>query len=105
MTAGAGIIHDEFHSAAFRASGGVLEMVQLWVNLPAEHKLTTPGYQEIKSEQIPVVAMPGGAGRVRVIAGNYAKAALQQPIAQCRCGILLCMEVRRLRLRYLRAGT
>ncbi|CAM5216642.1 pirin family protein [Alishewanella longhuensis] len=72
MTAGAGIIHDEFHSAAFRASGGVLEMVQLWVNLPAEHKLTTPGYQEIKSEQIPVVAMPGGAGRVRVIAGNYA---------------------------------
>lgn len=72
MTAGAGIIHDEFHSAAFRASGGVLEMVQLWVNLPAEHKLTMPGYQEIKSEQIPVVAMPGGAGSIRVIAGNYA---------------------------------
>lgn len=71
MTAGAGIIHDEYHSESFRASGGVLEMVQLWVNLPAAHKMTAPRYQEIKSAQIPVVEMPFNAGSVRVIAGNY----------------------------------
>jgi len=42
MTAGSGILHDEFHSREFTGSGGVLEMVQLGVNLPAEHKMTEP---------------------------------------------------------------
>ena len=59
MTAGAGILHEEFHSEPFTASGGVLEMVQLWVNLPAAHKLTAPGYQAIRAEQIPSIALPG----------------------------------------------
>ncbi|MDF2447477.1 MAG: pirin [Moraxellaceae bacterium] len=72
MTAGAGILHEEFHSPAFTAAGGVLEMVQLWVNLPARHKLTAPAYQAIASAAVPVVALPAGAGTVRVIAGDYA---------------------------------
>lgn len=45
MTAGAGILHEEFHSPTFTKSGGALEMVQLWVNLPAQDKMTAPGYQ------------------------------------------------------------
>jgi len=72
MTAGSGILHEEFHSEAFSRSGGPLEMVQLWVNLPAKDKMTPPGYQGILDRDIPSVALPEGAGRVRVIAGEYA---------------------------------
>ena len=65
MTAGGGIIHEEFHSRAYAASGGPFEMVQLWVNLPASQKMTPARYQAILDAQIPAVALPGGAGRVR----------------------------------------
>ncbi|GJL82363.1 MAG: quercetin 2,3-dioxygenase [marine bacterium B5-7] len=71
MTAGAGIMHEEFHSPAFSQSGGALEMVQLWVNLPAKDKMTLPGYQAISSHDIPVIALPDEAGTVRVIAGEF----------------------------------
>ena len=71
MTAGAGILHEEFHSEAFTRDGGELEMVQLWVNLPAKDKMATPGYQAIVDAQIPSVPLPEGAGSVRVIAGDY----------------------------------
>ena len=71
MTAGAGILHEEFHSDAFTHSGGTLEMVQLWVNLPARDKMTPPGYQAIVSNDIPVVTLPDDAGTLRVIAGDY----------------------------------
>ncbi|HEY1149218.1 MAG TPA: pirin family protein [Pseudoduganella sp.] len=72
MTAGAGILHDEFHSPEFTQRGGMLEMVQLWVNLPARDKMTAPGYQAITSASIPQVDLPDGAGSLRVIAGDYA---------------------------------
>ncbi|WP_260396809.1 pirin family protein, partial [Variovorax sp. KBW07] len=71
MTAGAGILHEEFHSDAFTRDGGELEMVQLWVNLPARDKMAAPGYQGITDAQIPSVELGDGAGRVRVIAGDY----------------------------------
>lgn len=71
MTAGRGILHEEFHSSGFARSGGAFEMVQLWVNLPARDKMAEPGYQGITDAQIPSVALPGDAGRVRVIAGAY----------------------------------
>lgn len=71
MTAGAGIVHDEFHSDAFARSGGILEMVQLWVNLPASAKMTRPGYQTLLDADIPGVELPDGAGRLRVIAGEF----------------------------------
>jgi quercetin 2,3-dioxygenase len=71
MTAAAGILHDEFHSPAFMRRGGALEMAQLWVNLPAKHKMAPPRYQSILSTQIPQVTLPAGAGTLRVIAGNY----------------------------------
>lgn len=71
MTAGSGILHEEFHSEAYTKTGGPLEMVQLWVNLPAKHKFTPPGYQAITSQQIPTVALPNGAGTARIIAGQF----------------------------------
>lgn len=71
MTAGAGILHEEFHSESFTHLGGSLEMVQLWVNLPAKDKMTTPGYQAILNADIPTIALPESAGTVRVISGNY----------------------------------
>ncbi|HBV2215683.1 pirin family protein [Klebsiella quasipneumoniae] len=71
MTAGAGILHEEFHSEAFTRSGGELKMIQLWVNLPAKDKMAPPGYQSITAGTIPTVALANGAGQVRVIAGQY----------------------------------
>ena len=73
MTAASGVVHQEFHSERFAREGGVLEMVQLWVNLPAKDKVSPPGYQEILKSQIPVVDLAGGAGVARVIAGNFGK--------------------------------
>ena len=70
MTAGSGVMHEEMHSEKFAKEGGLFEMVQLWVNLPAKDKMTTPKYQAIKAENIPVVALPNNAGSVRVIAGE-----------------------------------
>ncbi|WP_145511393.1 pirin family protein [Yersinia kristensenii] len=72
MTAGGGILHEEFHSDSFAQRGGAFEMVQLWVNLPAKDKMTAPGYQAIRNETIPLVTLPEGAGSLRVIAGDYA---------------------------------
>ena len=71
MTAAGGILHDEFHSQAFTERGGTLEMVQLWVNLPAKDKMSAPGYQTLLKADIPDVALPEAAGRMRVIAGAY----------------------------------
>jgi len=72
MTAASGIIHEEFHSQDFTNAGGTLEMVQLWVNLPAKDKMAKPGYQTLLKQDIPVVQLPDGAGTLRVIAGDYA---------------------------------
>jgi redox-sensitive bicupin YhaK (pirin superfamily) len=71
MTAAGGILHQEFHSEAFTRSGGTLEMVQLWVNLPAKDKNADPGYQTLLDRDIPSVDLPDNAGRVRVIAGEF----------------------------------
>ncbi len=71
MTAASGILHEEFHSQAFTRQGGTLDMVQLWVNLPAKHKNAAPGYQTLRDRDIPSVGLPGGAGQLRVIAGDY----------------------------------
>lgn len=79
MTAGAGILHEEFHSARFAKEGGTLNMVQLWVNLPAKYKMTKPAYQAIPKDAIPNINLEtngipnegDAAGEVRVIAGKY----------------------------------
>lgn len=70
MTAASGVVHEEFHSQKMTEQGGSLEMVQLWVNLPAKLKMSKPRYQSIVDGQIPRHAL-GEAGYVRVIAGTY----------------------------------
>lgn len=70
MTAAGGILHEEHHSPGFAKSGGPFRMVQLWVNLPAKDKMAPAGYQAIVSADIPVVELPDGAGKARVIAGE-----------------------------------
>lgn len=70
MTAGGGIIHEEFHSEKFTRSGGPFRMVQLWVNLPAKDKMQPPHYQAIASADIPTIDLADGAGSARVIAGE-----------------------------------
>ncbi len=71
MTAASGILHEEFHSREFTRTGGTLEMVQLWVNLPAKDKMAAPRYQTLLNADIPSVDLPDGVGRIRVIAGEY----------------------------------
>jgi len=69
MTAASGLVHEEFHGREFARRGGVFEVVQLWVNLPAKYKMAPPAYQTLLSNQIPTVPLP--QGRLRVIAGSY----------------------------------
>ncbi|MGZ8239318.1 MAG: pirin family protein [Methylobacter sp.] len=71
MTAASGLVHEEFHGRDFARRGGMFEMVQLWVNLPARYKMTQPRYQGILNSQIPIVDLPNGQGTVRVIAGEF----------------------------------
>ncbi|MBX7158039.1 MAG: pirin family protein [Verrucomicrobiae bacterium] len=73
MTAGRGIIHEEFHSPAFTESGGLFQVIQLWVNLRAKDKNTKPGYQTLLKDQIPTVSLPNQAGTVRIIAGEFSE--------------------------------
>jgi len=72
MTAGGGVLHEEFHSPNFTRTGGPFRMIQLWVNLPAKDKSVRPGYQSIPSTDIPTVNLPNGRGKVRIIAGEFA---------------------------------
>jgi len=59
------------HGRDFTNNGGTLEMIQLWVNLPAKDKMGEPRYQEIVNNDIPVVPLAERGGMVRVIAGDY----------------------------------
>lgn len=71
MTAASGIVHEELHEKEFAAHGGTLEGIQLWVNLPKSFKMSKPGYQTLVSDEIPTVDLGGGAGQLRVIAGEF----------------------------------
>ncbi len=71
MTAGAGILHKEYHEKEFSRTGGLMQMVQLWVNLPAKDKMTAPKYQELTHAGMGLHMLEDGSGRVEVIAGQY----------------------------------
>ncbi|MEO6231267.1 MAG: pirin family protein [Ferruginibacter sp.] len=71
MTAGAGILHKEYHEEEFSKKGGLFEMVQLWVNLPKKDKSTPAHYQPITAGQMGKVILPDNAGQVNVIAGEF----------------------------------
>ncbi|WP_447971877.1 pirin family protein [Nitrospira sp. M1] len=71
MTAAKGILHEEIHGPVLKEHGGTLEMVQLWVNLPAKDKMSSPRYQDILNANIPAIPLDNNAGAVRVIAGEF----------------------------------
>ena len=71
MTAASGIVHEELHEKEFAKQGGLLEGIQLWVNLPKAFKMSAPRYQTLVSGEIPTVDLGGGAGQMRVIAGEF----------------------------------
>jgi hypothetical protein len=71
MTAASGVVHEEFHSETFTRAGGSMEMMQLWVNLPAKDKMSPPRYQTLLDRDIPSVALAGATGTLRVIAGEF----------------------------------
>lgn len=71
MTAGSGLLHKEYHEENFSRQGGPFHMVQLWVNLPARHKMTKPKYQELTAANIGVYELPSGAGQIHVLAGSF----------------------------------
>ena len=68
MTAASGVVHEEMHSEPFTQAGGIFEMVQLWVNLPARLKMTSPRYQELKGSSFPELKFGRASGRL--IAGS-----------------------------------
>jgi len=71
MTAARGILHKEYHEEKFSKSGGIFQMVQLWVNLPAKEKMSTPKYQSVKQMDMGKFELPAAAGTLEVIAGEY----------------------------------
>lgn len=71
MTAASGILHKEYHEEEFSKTGGLFQMVQLWVNLPAKDKMSTPKYQGITKEMMGRYELPDGKGGVEIIAGSY----------------------------------
>lgn len=71
MTAGSGILHKEFHETEWSKHGGIFQMVQLWVNLPAKYKGTAPNYQSLKNDAIARYNLDHNNGFVEVIAGEY----------------------------------
>ena len=70
MTAGSGVLHKEYHEQSYSRKGGPFHMVQLWVNLPAKHKMEAPRYQPIKAADMAVVQLADGVSEARVIAGE-----------------------------------
>lgn len=71
MTAASGVLHKEYHEESFSKTGGDFQMVQLWVNLPAKDKMSTPKYQEINRDSINTYQLPNQEGEIKVIAGQY----------------------------------
>jgi redox-sensitive bicupin YhaK (pirin superfamily) len=71
MTAASGVLHKEYHEEEWSKKGGLFQMVQLWVNLPAKFKMNPPKYQAIKNQQMGVFQLPGNQGSIEVIAGEY----------------------------------
>lgn len=72
MTTAAGVLHEDSHSADFTRTGGTLEVVQLWVKLPDAQKMIALSYQLLRRTDVPVLELPGAAGQIRIIAGQYA---------------------------------
>ena len=82
MTAGSGLIHAEVSSPEFKRQGGPLEILQLWVNLPAQHKMTAPRYVGLQEPEIPRVSLDEGRVSLQAVSGEWSSTAgAVQPLA------------------------
>jgi redox-sensitive bicupin YhaK (pirin superfamily) len=71
MTAASGVLHKEYHEKEWGKKGGIFQMVQLWVNLPAKFKMSPPKYQALRQEEFGKFILPNSTGVIEVIAGNF----------------------------------
>jgi quercetin 2,3-dioxygenase len=71
MTAGRGLIHAEVSSSAFKRNGGDLEILQLWLNLPASKKMAAPGYAGLQIDQIPTSELDEGKVKIQHLFGKW----------------------------------
>ncbi|RKR04289.1 hypothetical protein C7446_1493 [Kushneria sinocarnis] len=72
MTAGSGLVHAEVSPESFRRAGGALEILQLWINLPARLKMVEPDYTGLQHDEIPLVELDDGRARLALVAGFLA---------------------------------
>lgn len=70
MTAGSGVLHKEYHEENFSKNGGILHMIQLWVNLPKKYKMTPPKYQAISKDDMGVYKLDNDYGEIKIISGE-----------------------------------
>ncbi|GAB3179907.1 pirin family protein [Telluribacter humicola] len=71
MTAGSGLIHAEVSSTEFKKNGGDMEILQLWINLPARLKMTKPAYKGLQKEDIPSISLDEGKVTLNLISGEF----------------------------------
>ncbi len=71
MTAASGVLHKEFHEKEWSKKGGIFQMVQLWINLPAKYKMSAPKYQAIENARMNRFVLDNNLGEIKVIAGEY----------------------------------
>jgi len=82
MTAGSGLIHAEVSSPAFKRTGGDLEILQLWVNLPAKYKMVAPSYIGLQKADIPEAVQDEGRVTIHAVSGDWlGTAGALQPLA------------------------
>lgn len=71
MTAASGVLHKEFHEKEWSKKGGIFQMVQLWINLPAKFKMSQPKYQSIENAKMNKYLLENNTGEIEIIAGDY----------------------------------
>ncbi|MCW3117593.1 MAG: Pirin domain protein [Chitinophagaceae bacterium] len=99
MTAASGLLHKEYHEKEFSKQGGLFQMVQLWVNLPAKYKMTSPKYQEITNASIGKYQLPDNNGVVEVIAGEYKNPATPEQVTPGAASTFTPMHVYNVKLK------
>lgn len=71
MTAASGVLHKEYHEKEWSRQGGEFQMVQLWINLPAKDKMSSPKYQAVENSKMNRYSLDNNSGEIEVIAGKY----------------------------------
>lgn len=89
MTAGDGLVHEEVSSAEFMVNGGPLEILQLWVNLPARLKRTQPGYKGLQAPEIPKASTDDGKVHIEIVSGDWqGQAGAFSPLVDIQCQVI-----------------